>query len=328
MDLNALGGADSVAVGDLGGTDATRVDVDLAGAPGGTPDGQTDELSFTGGAGDNAFALAGASGDLTVAGAVANTTRGTDSGDRLTVDAGAGNDTVDASGLAPGLVALTLRGGEGADNLIATSGPDSLPGEPGDDTVALGGGDDVFTSDAGDGSDTVDGQDGSDRVVVNGTDGADDLSTAGDAGRLRVSRAGVPAVDADGIETLAVDPRGGGDSATIGDLTGTDVSTADVDLGADGQADNATVHGTAGNDNLVPTKSAQAAAVGGLPYAVNVVNGDGAADGLSVDALDGIDLVNAAGTPAEGLALTLRGGAQGDVLRGGAGNDTLDRRPR
>ena len=98
---------------------------------------------------------------------------------------------------------------------------------------------------------------------------------------------GALAVDAGGVEAVSVDPRGGADSATLGNLTGTGVGQASIDLGGDGQADNATVHGTDGADNLVPAKSAAAASVAGLPYAVNVVNGDGAGDRLSLDALDG-----------------------------------------
>jgi Ca2+-binding RTX toxin-like protein len=323
IDLNPRGGADGVTVGDPGGTGATRIDVDLGGAPRGSPDGQSDELTFAGGAGNNVYALTGGSGGLTVAGTVANTTRGADAGDSLKVDGGAGNDRIDASGLPAELFPLTLRGGEGSDNLTGHPGADSLIGEPGDDTVALGAGDDVFTSNAGDGNDAVEGQDGSDRLVVNGSDGVDNLSAAGDAGRVRVLRDGGPAVDADGSETLSVHPRGGGDSATVGNLTGTDVGRADVDLGGDGHADNAGVHGTAGDDNLVPTKSAQAAEVAGLPYAVNVTSADGATDRLSVDALEGVDTVDASGTPAEGLALTLAGGEQADVVSGGAGDDTL-----
>ena len=314
LDLNPRGGADGATVADLSGTDTTRVNADLAGTPGGAPDAGRDELAFIGNAGDDTFALAGASGGLTVAGIVANTTRGAGAGDSLKVDAGAGNDRVDASGLPAGLIALTLLGGEGGDNVT---------GHPGADTAALGPGDDVFTSVAGAGSDAVEGQDGSDRLAVNGTDGVDDLNIAALGGRLRVSRAGGLSVDAGGVETVSVDPRRGGDSATVGELTGTGVGRVDVDLGSDGQADNATVHGTNGADNLVPTKSAQVAAVAGLPYAVNVVNGDGPGDRLSVDALDGTDVVNASGTPAEGLALTLRGGGQADVVRGGAGDDTL-----
>jgi Ca2+-binding RTX toxin-like protein len=312
--LNPRGGADVVTIGDLGGTDATRVDADLGSAPGRSADGRPDELAFTGRSGDDTFALTGVSGGLSVAGIVANTTRGTDVGDKLTVDAGAGNDRVDASGLPAGLVALNLLAGEGADDVT---------GHAGADTVALGAGDDAFTSVAGDGSDAVEGQDGSDRLVVDGTDGADDLSVAADAGRLRVTRAGGLSAGVGGVETVSIVPRGGADSATLGDLTGTGVGRAEVDLGGDGQADNATVHGTNGVDNLVPVKSALAASVSGLPYLVNVVNGDGPGDRLSLDALDGADVVNASGTPAEGLALTLRGGGGADVVRGGAGDDTL-----
>ena len=37
IDLNALGGTDTLTVGDLSGTDVTNVNVNLAGTIGGTP---------------------------------------------------------------------------------------------------------------------------------------------------------------------------------------------------------------------------------------------------------------------------------------------------
>ena len=37
VDFNALGGADTVTVNDLTGTDVETVNIDLAGSPGGTP---------------------------------------------------------------------------------------------------------------------------------------------------------------------------------------------------------------------------------------------------------------------------------------------------
>src|SRR5262245_6182363 len=65
---------------------------------------------------------------------------------KLTIDGGAGNDTI--------------LGGNGNDTLIGGDGNDFIDGNQGDDVAQLGAGDDVFQWDPGDGSDTVDGQDG------------------------------------------------------------------------------------------------------------------------------------------------------------------------
>jgi Ca2+-binding RTX toxin-like protein len=56
---------------------------------------------------------------------------------------------------------------------------------------------------------------------------------------------------------------------------------------------------------------------------VNVTNADPASDALTIDALDGDDIVDAAQVPASSTLLTLDGGAGDDLLVGGDGNDTL-----
>jgi Ca2+-binding RTX toxin-like protein len=74
--------------------------------------------------------------------------------DRLTVNALAGDDVVDASGLAADSALLTLDGGDGNDVLIGGDGNDLLLGGPGDD-VLIG----------GPGNDTIDGGDGDDIII-------------------------------------------------------------------------------------------------------------------------------------------------------------------
>src|SRR4029077_11427552 len=74
---------------------------------------------------------------------------------KLTVDGGAGNDTI--------------LGGNGADLLLGGDGNDFIDGNQGNDVVLLGAGDDVFQWDPGDGSDVVEGQDGIDTMVFNGS---------------------------------------------------------------------------------------------------------------------------------------------------------------
>ena len=65
---------------------------------------------------------------------------------KITVDGGAGNDTI--------------VGGNGSDMLIGGDGNDFIDGQQGNDIAFLGGGNDVFQWDPGDGSDIVEGQDG------------------------------------------------------------------------------------------------------------------------------------------------------------------------
>ena len=73
---------------------------------------------------------------------------------KLTIDGGAGNDTI--------------IGGDGNDTLIGGDGNDFIDGDRGSDTALLGAGDDMFIWDPGDGSDIVEGQDGIDTLLFNG----------------------------------------------------------------------------------------------------------------------------------------------------------------
>jgi Ca2+-binding RTX toxin-like protein len=82
-------------------------------------------------------------------------TDGEAANDRLTLNAGGGSDTVDASGVAAGAMLLTLNGDAGNDTLTGGAGPDTINGGtdvdlihggPGLDTLNGGGqvGDQVF----------------------------------------------------------------------------------------------------------------------------------------------------------------------------------------
>jgi Ca2+-binding RTX toxin-like protein len=73
--------------------------------------------------------------------------------DRLTVNAQAGDDVVEASGLAAGAIQLTANGGPDDDILIGGAGNDVLNGGPGDDVLIGGPGQD--TLDGGGDSDVI-----------------------------------------------------------------------------------------------------------------------------------------------------------------------------
>ena len=152
IDFNALGGADSVVVNDLSGTDVSQVDTSLA-AAGGAGDGQPDTVVVNATNGDDVVLVTGDGASASVLGLSAqiNMTGAEGANDRLTVNALGGDDVVEASGLAAGTIQLTADGGQGNDVLVGSDGDDVLLGGPDDDVLVGGGGTDVL--DGGDGDD-------------------------------------------------------------------------------------------------------------------------------------------------------------------------------
>ena len=153
IDFKARGGADTVLVSDLGGTDVTEVNTDLAGVPGGVGDGQPDNVIQQGTNGDDVSIVFGDASGVAAVGLAAqvNITGAEGVNDRLTLNMLAGDDVVDASGLAAGAIQLTVDGAEGSDVLIGSDGDDVLRGGAGDDVLLGGPGIDVL--DGGDGDD-------------------------------------------------------------------------------------------------------------------------------------------------------------------------------
>src|SRR5215467_13013613 len=97
--------------------------------------------------------------------------------ENLVLNANGGDDVITASNGLAGLIQLTLDGGAGNDTITGGDGNDVLFGGDGNDVVAggrgndtafLGTGDDTFVWNPGDGSDTVEGQAGFDTLLFNG----------------------------------------------------------------------------------------------------------------------------------------------------------------
>jgi Ca2+-binding RTX toxin-like protein len=146
LDTKALGGADTLTVNDLSGTDAKSIVSDLGGS-----DNAADNVVANATNGDDVAIVAGNATTAQVLGlAAAVTTTGFTAGsDRLTVNMLAGDDVVDASGLAANSILLTANGGAGDDVIIGGAGNDVLNGNDGDDVVIGGAGLDTIDGGAG-----------------------------------------------------------------------------------------------------------------------------------------------------------------------------------
>src|SRR4030095_4774722 len=120
---------DNIITNDVSGTDLTEVNVDLAGAGGGG-DGAADAVVVNGTNGDDFIPVVGDANSTAVSGLAAqvNIVGAEAANDRLSVNTLAGDDVMDASGVAGGAIQLTADGGAGNDVLIGGAGNDVLLG--------------------------------------------------------------------------------------------------------------------------------------------------------------------------------------------------------
>jgi Ca2+-binding RTX toxin-like protein len=327
IQLNTLGGPDTVTVNDLSGTAVTQVSVDLS-AQGGTGDGAADTVVTNGTANNDQISVATSGTSIMVKGLAAQVTvNGAESlNDSLVVNGGAGNDTIDASKLHAGQVNLTLNGGDGDDKIIGSAGNDVVNGGRGSDTALLGAGNDVFVWNPGDGSDTVDGQAGLDTLEFKNAGIAESINISANGSHVSLTRdIGIVAMDLKSIETINVDALDGTDTITVNDLTGTDTSQVNIDLAGingtpDNVADTIVLNATEGDDVITITNNNGVVTVTGLAETVTISNFD-ANDHIVINGLGGDDAIVASGL--SGMLLTANGGDGDDILIGSVGNDTL-----
>ncbi len=324
IDLDALGGLDSITVNDMSGTDLTTLNADLEATLGvGVSDGLVDTVTVNGTVGNDAVVVSGANGAATIAG-IATTVQITAADptlDQLTVNALAGNDNVNASALDGTAMKLTVDGGVNDDTLIGGAGAETFLGGDGNDFVdggraadlaLLGAGDDRFQWDPGEGSDVVEGQDGLDAMTFNGAgvDEAFDVSANGQ--RVRFFRnIGNITMDLDDVEQIDLATLAGVDSVRVRDMAGTDLTTLDNTLEGtpasgtgDGAIDTITIDGTNGDDAIVVTGANGSVTVAGLVATVNLTAAD-VTDALVIDTLAGTDMTDSSGLAPNTVGLTV-----------------------
>jgi hypothetical protein len=245
---------------------------------------------------------------------------------RIELDGGDGDDRIriDESNGAFGDIPMTIAGGAGGDSLAGGSaaelllggdGNDSIDGNRGNDASFMGAGDDTFVWDPGDGSDVVEGQDGSDTMLFNGAGVAEQVDLSANGGRLRFFRTQATiTMDTHGVERVDFNALGGADVVTVHDLSGTDVTSVNVDLAGalggaagDGQADRVVVEGTNGNDAIAVTGDAGGVKTSGLATTVGILHSEAANDRLEINTLAGTDIVDSGGLAAGAIQLLVDG---------------------
>jgi Ca2+-binding RTX toxin-like protein len=350
MDLNGIehaqftarGGADTVTVNNLAGTDVNQVAIDLAATPGnGVGDGAIDIVNVIGTNGKDTVQIQASSGAVTVSGLPAQVTiTGSEATDQLVLSTGGGDDVITAGNGLASLISLTVDAGAGNDTVTGGDGNDTITGGDGNDTVTggrgndvalLGNGNDTFIWNPGDGSDIVEGQAGTDTLVFNGSNVGERMDLSANGSRARLFRdVGNIAMDLNGVERAQIAASGGADTITVNDLTGTGITQVAIDLAGtpgggagDGAGDAVLVNGTAGDDHISVVSSGPSILVKGLAAQVSIAQPEGANDTLTVNGLAGNDTIDASGLKAGQVQLTINGGDGNDTIKGSAGDDVV-----
>jgi len=261
----------------------------------------TNKILVTGGAGNDVLTADETNGGLP----------------QTSLDGGAGNDRLTGGAVAdvPGFLSGfdTMLGGAGDDTIFGGASADFINGGTGNDLLFGGAGADRFSWFPGDGSDTMDGQDGNDSLGFFGDGSNDNIALSANGTRVQLTRDvdGVT-MDLNSLEIVDVLARGGADTITVNDLTGTDVGVillllGDTGNGGDGQADTVIVNGSNGNDSVFITGSRIGGGsldMVGLKAQISIFDTE-PTDQLKVNTLGGFDRVDSSGLVAGTIGLNV-----------------------
>jgi hypothetical protein len=300
IDVQALGGNDSAVLNDTTGTDLKSVTLDLEAAiGGGRGDGAADSVTVNGtnDPDDIQITANGSAVDVNGAPVALRIDHSEAANDKLTVNALGGADTITGGDGLAALVQLVINGGTEVDLLTGGDGNDRIVGQQQNDSMFGGAGNDTLVWNPGDANDLVEGQEGNDTMEFNGAGGDELFEATAVARRLRFTRnLGNIVMDVGGTETVDLRTLGGADTAVLNDLTGTDVTKANIDLAAaigdgagDGEADAITVNGTNGPDNVTVAANGGVVDVTGLFTAIGISHSEVANDLLAIKTLGGDD---------------------------------------
>jgi Ca2+-binding RTX toxin-like protein len=326
VEIRALGGVDSVVIGNLAGTDVTAIAVDLAATAGGkSADTKADIVSVLGTLDGVTTVTSAGSKVAAVTGQAQVIIDHWGKGDVLALNGNAGNEILNASALAATSIQLHVFAGAGNDTIGGGAGNDQISGDEGNDTAFLGAGNDTFIWNLGDGNDTIEGQAGFDTLRVRATNIPQEVHIEADGGRVAFSQSsGNTIQDLDDVERIEFHALADVSTIFVNNLSGTDVKQVAIDLGEtfDGYADSIFVDGTAGKDAVKLTLVGGAVSITGLSAQLTVAHAS-EGDEIQIFALDGNDSVNASALTLSSPRLELFGGAGNDTLTGGGSKDLL-----
>jgi Ca2+-binding RTX toxin-like protein len=328
---NALGGADTITINSLAGTDVTQVSLDLSVL--GVHDSQVDNVVINGTETNDVITAFSTVTNVVVNGlhATVRISGSSSLNDTLTINSLGESDTVNASAMAAQFFILTINGGTFPDTILGSAGNDMLAGAGGNDFVFGGDGNDTMTWSPGEGSDIFEGQQGTDTLLFNGSAGAEIFAFSSNGGRLLFTRnVGNIVMDVDDVETVQLNALGGVDIITVNSLTPTDITLINLDLASpvggagDAAADAVVVNGTTGEDTIVISDVSGDVLVRSVDIDLIISGGEGANDTLTINLAGGDDTLNASSLPAGFFTLIANGGSGDDVLIGSDGADTLN----
>ena len=237
-----------------------------------------------------------------------------DTPDPITVDGGSGNDVLVGSfgddTLSGGAGDDRITGQDGEDLILGGQGNDTVNGNRGNDIEILGAGDDTALWTPGEGSDAVDGGGGVDQLLFDGSNAPENVRVTASGSHVVFTR-DVAAVrmDLQRVEGLTFRALGSADVITIGDLTGTALRKADLDLRSstgedDGAVDAITVAGSGRADWIEIGAPVGSIDIAGTPAEVGIV-GSAPSDTLQINAGGGNDHVDVADAVTDLIALSV-----------------------
>jgi Ca2+-binding RTX toxin-like protein len=315
LDLNALGGIDTLTVNDLIDTDLASVIADLAGTSGGAGDGAADNVIINGTGTDDVITATLPAGDLLVSGLAASvlvdgfeTTL-----DTVRIQGLAGEDVVDASAVPVGGPKLVLDGGTGNDILLGSAEIDTLLGGDNDDVLMGNGGADTLDGGLGDNTLIQDGSNTTSGIVTLLGDSTDNtIAISRDAGGALLSN-GVPIPGATVANTLLIRVFGkdGNDTLSLVETNGALPAAAIFGgAGIDG------LTGGSGNDLIFGGSGSDIAqSKGGFDFLFGGAGNDNLTGGDADDQVFG---------EADTDRLIWNPGDDTDLNEGGTGSDTIE----
>ncbi|HKP24944.1 MAG TPA: hypothetical protein VJV39_13850 [Dongiaceae bacterium] len=311
---------DFVAVNDLTGTDVKEVSIDLG--VGGGGNGASDFVFLAGGVANNAITTKVTAGAVSISGLPTLLTIARADGDRVAIDSGAGDDSINASAVPTKII--------GHFDLFGAGGNDTIRGSVAADNLAGGDDNDLLLWNHGDGSDTITGGAGFDTLRLTGAAVNESILLGSIAGQTRLIHGpDAASLLLETVERVEIRTLGGADVVFVQNLEGLGIAEVAVDLAAtvggktaDTKTDAVAFSGTTGGDNIFLQMVGSKVIVNGLAAAASVDH-VGKTDIITLIGGDGHDSISAGAIAAGKVVLQIVGGDGNDAMLGSKGNDSV-----